>query len=119
MLGFLTTLTDHCTGLRTLVLSRIGHARENMIWDTAAEEASYVEWASFIRSVQGTVEKLAFEQRKHLKRTNLVGDQRWSSDEGPGREIPAAGIPSYYFGELALLDQYGTPRCRRLQKRSR
>lgn len=28
----------------------------------AAEETSYIEWASFIRSVQGTVKEFKFEQ---------------------------------------------------------
>ena len=60
--GLLITLTGRCTALRTLILRRIGHVEDGIGWHTAAEEASYTEWASFIRSVNGTVEKFMFEQ---------------------------------------------------------
>lgn len=60
--GLLTTLICRCTALRTLVLRRIGQTRFDPSFNAAAEEASYIEWASFIRSVQGTVEKITFEQ---------------------------------------------------------
>lgn len=60
--GLLTTLTGRCTALQTLTLRRIGHVEDGIGWHTAAEEASYTEWASFIRSVNGTVEKFMFEQ---------------------------------------------------------
>lgn len=58
--GLLTTLTGRCTALRTLMLRRIGQFQYTHEWHEAAEEASYTEWASFIHSVQGTVERLAF-----------------------------------------------------------
>ena len=60
--GLLTTLTGQCTALRTLILRRIGQREEEYDWHAAAEEASYNEWASFIRSVQGTVKKFTFKQ---------------------------------------------------------
>lgn len=49
--GLLTTLTGQCTALCTLILRRIGQRGEGCGWHAAAEEASYNEWASFIRSV--------------------------------------------------------------------
>lgn len=60
--GLLTTLTGRCTALRTLILRRVGQGESGQGWQTAREEASYTEWASFIRSVQGTVEHFTFEQ---------------------------------------------------------
>lgn len=62
--GLLTTLTGRCTALRTLILRRIGQDKDShgQGWHSAAEEASYIEWASFIRSVHGTVAKFQFEQ---------------------------------------------------------
>lgn len=60
--GLLTTLTGRCTALRTLILRRAGQGHSIHRWHAAAEEASYIEWASFIPSVQGTVEKFKFEQ---------------------------------------------------------
>ena len=61
MSGLLTTLTDRCTRLQTLDLRRtVGgnypHRRH------LADKVSYMEWAGFIRSVQGTVEEFTFEQ---------------------------------------------------------
>lgn len=67
MSGLLTTLTGRCTALRTLILRRKGELMdltertELYRWDEAADEAAYIEWASFIRSVQGTLEKFTFE----------------------------------------------------------
>lgn len=58
--GLLTNLTGRCTALRNLILRRVGPRNHDQ--RSAAEEASYVEWASFIHSVQGTVEKFTFEQ---------------------------------------------------------
>lgn len=69
-LGLLEPLTGRCLALRTSILRRVGDTRDNSDRDSffdrfaAAEEASYVEWASFIRSIRGTVEKFAFEQAK-------------------------------------------------------
>lgn len=61
--GLLTMLTGRCTALRTLILRRPGKFGDYAEWHTAAEEASYLEWASFIQSVQGTLEKFVFEHR--------------------------------------------------------
>lgn len=60
--GLLTPLTGRCTSLQTLILRRIGQAHSKFCWHVDAEDESYIEWASFIRSVQGTVERLTFEQ---------------------------------------------------------
>lgn len=60
--GLLVPLTGLCTALQTLVLRRVGHVPDGDGWHRAAEDASYTEWASFIRSVKGTVEKFMFEQ---------------------------------------------------------
>lgn len=62
--GLLRTMTGRCTALRTLILRRIGQIQRDDVrgWHTAAEEASYTEWTSFIRSVQGTVENFKFDQ---------------------------------------------------------
>ncbi|MCJ1463149.1 hypothetical protein MMC07_001754 [Pseudocyphellaria aurata] len=60
--GLLSMLTGQCTKLRTLVLRRIGQVKEGKNWRASAEDASYTEWATFIRSVRGTVEKFTFEQ---------------------------------------------------------
>lgn len=60
--GLLTDLTGHCTALQTLTLRRIGQIKAGPGWHAGAEEASYVEWASFIGSVRGTLQKLTFEQ---------------------------------------------------------
>lgn len=45
--GLLTTLTGRCTALRTLILRRVGQGHSIHRWHAAAEEASYIEWASF------------------------------------------------------------------------
>lgn len=66
--GLLTTLTGRCTTLRTLELRRVGQVQNGPGWPVAAEEASYIEWASFIRSVQGTLEKFTFEQARKISR---------------------------------------------------
>lgn len=65
--GLLTTLTGRCTALRTLTLRRIRRRVNIDGSDTpgrhaTAEDASYMEWATFIRSVQATVERFTFEQ---------------------------------------------------------
>lgn len=69
--GLLTPLTGHCTALRTLILRRLGQRRDTATWHQAAEDASYIEWASFIRSVQGTVENFTFEQTGESAREML------------------------------------------------
>lgn len=60
--GLLKMLTGRCTALKTLILRRVGQVRQGFGWHAAAENISHVEWAYFIRSVQGTVEKLIIEQ---------------------------------------------------------
>lgn len=85
--GLLTTLTGRCRVLRTLMLRREGRLSDERRWHasledptnlikdpnmeenawfekvpTAEEKASYFEWPSFIRSVQGTLEEFTFEQ---------------------------------------------------------
>ncbi|MCJ1462678.1 hypothetical protein MMC07_001281 [Pseudocyphellaria aurata] len=67
--GLLSILTGRCVALRTLILRRKVHKRhfEGMLAE--AEEYSYEEWASFIRSVQGTVEQFTFEQAELFPET--------------------------------------------------
>lgn len=60
--GLLTPLTGRFTALRTLRLRTTATYRDHDSWHDAAWEASYVEWASFIGSVKGTVEKFMCEQ---------------------------------------------------------
>lgn len=60
--GLLTWLTGRCTALKTLILRRVGQTERGFGWHEAAENTSYVEWARFINSVQGTVERFTFEQ---------------------------------------------------------
>lgn len=56
-------LTGRCTALQTLIVRRGGReCRDLDPWYAAAEEASYVEWGSFICSVQGTVKEFMYEQ---------------------------------------------------------
>lgn len=79
MSGLLTPLTGRCTALRTLTLRRAGpgHYRGYQgysFWSTAAEEACYREWASFLRSVKRSVEEFTFEQT-----------QKWLRDYRGGR----------------------------------
>ncbi|MCJ1470439.1 hypothetical protein MMC07_009084 [Pseudocyphellaria aurata] len=76
--GLLTTLIGRCTTLQTLELRRLGQGRQGQdvnLWHPAAEEASYVEWASFMHSVKGTVESVKFEQAQKLLR-----DDFWPKD---------------------------------------
>lgn len=73
MTGLLPILTGRCTSLRTLILRRLGQTDDLGDGDwhaaAAAEETSYVEWASFIRSVRGTVEKFTFEHSRRFIRS--------------------------------------------------
>lgn len=89
--GLLTPLTGRCTALRTLVLRRTGQSCPGYDWNVAAEEASYTEWASFIRSVQGTLERFMFEQ---AGRAWLLGTG-WN-------EIEEVRIMDDRFGRLVL-----------------
>ena len=68
MSGLLTPLTDRCTVLRTLDLRRMVVSHFQHHRHQSADQASYMEWACFIRSVQGTVEEFTFEQvTRHLE----------------------------------------------------
>lgn len=82
--GLLTPLTGRCIALRSLILRREDETQHTIGWHEAGEEASYTEWASFIRSVQGTVEKFTFEHSrdstasvKHLNETSGFGNGRF------------------------------------------
>ncbi|MCJ1467462.1 hypothetical protein MMC07_006087 [Pseudocyphellaria aurata] len=103
MTGLLTALTGRCTALQTLVLRRIGQykvnytASDEAIWNVVAEETSYTEWAQFIRSVQGTVEKLGFEQADLMVlggRYNYAAPYWW--------EPPAFRVMDQRFEKLVL-----------------
>lgn len=64
--GLLATLTGRCAALRTLRLRGTGQSEGYDAWLMAAQEAAYVEWASFICSVQATLEKFTFGRVKSL-----------------------------------------------------
>ncbi|MCJ1464975.1 hypothetical protein MMC07_003590 [Pseudocyphellaria aurata] len=68
MSGLLNSLTGRCTALRTLVLQRRGQIQRGFEWHAAAEDASYMEWAAFISSVQPTLAHLTFEQTGRWRR---------------------------------------------------
>lgn len=59
--GLLNSLTGHCTRLQTLKLRKLAEYNTTYHRHAAMEEASYIEWATFIRSVQNTVEIFTFE----------------------------------------------------------
>lgn len=59
--GLLKNLTGRCTALQTLTWRTAAHGYNRDGWYTAREIASYIAWASFIHSVQGTVENFTFE----------------------------------------------------------
>lgn len=46
--GLLTPLTDRCTALQALNLRRTAEGSNDRHWHIAADQASYLEWASFI-----------------------------------------------------------------------
>ncbi|MCJ1469432.1 hypothetical protein MMC07_008065 [Pseudocyphellaria aurata] len=77
--GLLTTLTGRCTSIRTLMLRRRGQIQDGPGWDAGAEEASYVEWASFLASVQSTMEKFTFEQAARWSRLETMNNADGSS----------------------------------------
>lgn len=84
--GLLTELTGQCIALRTLILRRIGQSQDGQhrMWHTAAEEASYLEWASFIRSVQGTLKNFMFEQAGKTISQGL-DDSNFTDEARPNR----------------------------------
>lgn len=63
MLGVLTQLNG-CTALKTLTLRKVAKAAEHAFDSTLFkhDDQVYGEWATFIRSVGRTLEKLTFEQ---------------------------------------------------------
>lgn len=79
--GLLTAFTGRCTALQTLALRRVGQVKKSVNWHAAAEEACHLEWASFIRSVQGTVEGFIFGQAGKLERGNVVAGQTRIMDD--------------------------------------
>lgn len=79
--GLLTTLTGRCTALRTLELRRVGQFQNGHGWHVVADEESYIEWASFIRSVQGTLEHFTFEQARESARSIEYHDKYRTMDE--------------------------------------
>lgn len=85
MTGLLGRLTGRCTGLRFLILRRIGQAQAGPEWHAHAEQLSYLEWALFIRSVKGTVEKLMFEQAEVAL---TIDPGPFSSAPGPFSNTP-------------------------------
>ncbi|MCJ1265627.1 hypothetical protein MMC22_005507 [Lobaria immixta] len=90
MSGLLTPLTGRCTALQTLKLRRKVQADNgDHEWHGAADQASYLEWASFIRSVQETVEKFTFEQ--------IEGGLLWVN-----RRFPASWSVRKRFRQLLL-----------------
>lgn len=70
--GLLTTLTGRCTGLQTLILRRVGQTHIRSGWHMDAEELIHDEWADFICSVHGTVEKFTFELAEEMEATWLT-----------------------------------------------
>lgn len=59
--GLLTPLIGTCTALRTLILRKVGPIPFEPDCFTADEDSLYTEWASFIRSVQPTLQTFHFE----------------------------------------------------------
>lgn len=110
--GLLAPLTGHCTALQTLILRREGQSREGDGWHADAEEASYLEWGSFIRSVRGTVQQLTFEQAGELLRD--LNGLRFTDETRPFRimddRFRRFVLPAIVGGNwphLALLDVRG------------
>lgn len=104
--GLLTTLTGRCTALQTLILRRIGQSHGDDGWHAAAEDASYNEWASFIRSVQGTVENFTFEQAaettwKRLSDSNSTDQAR--SDRSMDEKFRQFILPAIVSGTWPCL----------------
>lgn len=69
--GLLTKLTGRCTALRTLTWRKAPNYlrfHEKDVRYPAVEEASFIEWAAFIRSVRGTVENFTIELDTRLGR---------------------------------------------------
>lgn len=89
--GLLTPLTGRCTALRTLVLRRLGQSEDHQHswWHMASEEASYSEWAAFIRSVRGTVESFTFEQAGETE-FHRQRDSNFADEPRPTHHRPRA-----------------------------
>ncbi|MCJ1470732.1 hypothetical protein MMC07_009379 [Pseudocyphellaria aurata] len=60
--GLLTSLMGQCSSLRSLTLRRIYQVDNDAAWYAAAENVSYAEYASFLCSVQSTLEHFTYEQ---------------------------------------------------------
>lgn len=91
--GLLGPLKGRCTAPRTLILRRFGQIRGDHPHrrHTPAEEACYIEWTSFIRSVQGTIEILTFDQ---------VSRMGTGCDPEPSGEIRPSSIMDERFRRL-------------------
>lgn len=79
--GLLTALTGRCTALQTLTWRKQPHYHEvpgyppGDGWSAAAaQETAYIAWATFIRSVQGTLESFRFDLVGGLYRDLLPAD---------------------------------------------
>ncbi|RFU27624.1 hypothetical protein B7463_g8701, partial [Scytalidium lignicola] len=63
MRGYLQRLEGRCISLRRLALRSAGQDYDgDFFWSDAIDEQRYKEYASFIRSVRGTLQHLVFEQ---------------------------------------------------------
>ncbi|MCJ1467564.1 hypothetical protein MMC07_006189 [Pseudocyphellaria aurata] len=60
--GLLSSLTGKCSSLRSLTLRRKHQNNNTEAWWLAAEDLSYKECASFLTSIQSTLEEFTFEQ---------------------------------------------------------
>ena len=61
-LGLLSTLTGHCTSLRSFTLRTVAPAASHPFDATFFANSRYTDYAAFIRSVAPTLENLTFEQ---------------------------------------------------------
>lgn len=107
--GLLKLLTGRCSALRTLILRRRGQIENGPQWHAAAEDASYMEWGSFLCSVQSTVEQFTFEQaarwtqdaeRKGADSTSRIMDDRF-------RRLILSAIVSRSWPCLTLIELQG------------
>lgn len=72
MRGHLQRLEGKCSNLCHLSLRSVGQDNErDCKWSPALDIARYGEWASFIQSVQSTLETLVIEQGLEIENTNI------------------------------------------------
>lgn len=112
--GLLKLLTGHCTGLQTLILRRIGEYDTAYDQHAAASEASYIKWATFICSVQSTVEIFTFEHVGGITGKIMFTDEdRRSRMNERFRRLNPSG---HCVGKLALLDNDGSSSCNEFER---